>query len=74
MSIHMEGGMRILSIAVELDKIVNSAYEKVAAAFLWFALGPITKLDEKMYEGYVKTAERFFHTSEVLFHLLRRPN
>jgi len=64
----------MLRLAVELDRIVNSAYEKVAAAFLWFALGPTTKLDEKMYEGYAKTAEYFFYTGEVLFNSLRRPN
>jgi len=69
--------MKILSMlrfAVELDRIVSSAYEKAAAAFLWFTLGPVTKLDGKMYEGYAKTAERFFHTGKVLFHSLRRPN
>ncbi len=68
------GILSILRLAVELDRIVGSAYEKVAVAFLWFVLGPVTKLDEKMYEGYAKTSEHFFHTSEALFHSLRRPN
>ncbi|MDI6888835.1 MAG: hypothetical protein QMC78_03975 [Methanocellales archaeon] len=69
--------MRILPMlrsAVELDRIVNGAYEKAAVAFLWFVLGPVTKLDEMMYEGYAKAAEHFFHTGETLFYSLRRPN
>ncbi len=64
----------ILRFALELDRAVSSAYERVAAAFLWFARGPVTKLDEKMYNGYGKTIERFFRTGNAFFHLLRRPN
>lgn len=64
----------ILRFAVKLDRAVSSAYERVAAAFLWFARGPVTKLDEKMYTGYGKTIERFFRTSNALFRSLKRPN
>ncbi|UZE92111.1 MAG: hypothetical protein IB616_05220 [Methanosarcinales archaeon] len=64
----------ILRFAVKLDRAVSSAYERVAAAFLWFIQGPILKMNESMYKGYVKTIEHIFHTSGAIFRSLKRPN